>query len=97
MHGLSGLCKSDHAPGFDAAPLPLTVVEAPITDTTIENLHAGRRVAVHPRSPLKRRRTTRPGAQAQRTSPLRGAWTLFFATNYQIVRSALSGCLYALM
>lgn len=36
------------------------VVEARITDTTIEILHAGRRVAVHPRSALKRRHTTTP-------------------------------------
>jgi transposase len=34
------------------------VVEARVTDTTIEILHAGRRVAVHPRSALKRRHTT---------------------------------------
>src|SRR6185312_2934869 len=36
------------------------VVEARITDTTIEVFHAGRRVAAHPRSALKRRHTTTP-------------------------------------
>jgi transposase len=36
------------------------VVEARITDTTIEIFHAGRRVAAHPRSALKRRHTTTP-------------------------------------
>ena len=34
------------------------VVEARITDTTIEVFHGGRRVAAHPRSALKRRYTT---------------------------------------
>lgn len=34
------------------------VVEARITDTTIEIFHAGQRVAAHPRSALKRRYTT---------------------------------------
>src|SRR5271170_6207678 len=34
------------------------VVEARITDTTIEVFHAGKRVAAHPRSALKRRHTT---------------------------------------
>ena len=34
------------------------VVEARITDTTIEVFHAGQRVAAHPRSALKRRHTT---------------------------------------
>ena len=36
------------------------VVEARITDTTIEVFHAGQRVAAHPRSALKRRHTTTP-------------------------------------
>jgi transposase len=36
------------------------VVEARITDTTIEIFHTGRRVAAHPRSALKRRHTTTP-------------------------------------
>ena len=36
------------------------VVEARITDTTIEIFHAGQRVAAHPRSALKRRHTTTP-------------------------------------
>jgi transposase len=36
------------------------VVEARITDTTIEIFHAGQRVAAHPRSALKRRHTTIP-------------------------------------
>ena len=36
------------------------VVEARITDTTIEVFHAGQRVAAHPRSALKRRHTTVP-------------------------------------
>src|SRR6185369_14379226 len=36
------------------------VVEARITDTTIEIFHIGRRVAAHPRSTLKRRHTTTP-------------------------------------
>ncbi len=36
------------------------VVEARITDTTIEIFHTGRRVAAHPRSTLKRRHTTTP-------------------------------------
>lgn len=36
------------------------VVEARITDATIEIFHAGRRVAAHPRSTLKRRHTTTP-------------------------------------
>ena len=36
------------------------VVEARITDTTIEVFHAGQRVAVHPRSALKWRHTTMP-------------------------------------
>jgi transposase len=36
------------------------VVEARITDTTIEIFHTGRRVAAHPRSALKRRHTTIP-------------------------------------
>jgi len=36
------------------------VVEARITDTTIEIFHTGRRVAAHPRSALKRRHTTMP-------------------------------------
>jgi transposase len=36
------------------------VVEARITDTTIEVFHAGQRVAAHPRSAVKRRHTTTP-------------------------------------
>jgi transposase len=36
------------------------VVEARITDTTIEVFHAGQRIAAHPRSALKRRHTTTP-------------------------------------
>jgi transposase len=36
------------------------VVEARITDATIEVFHAGKRVAAHPRSALKRRHTTVP-------------------------------------
>jgi len=36
------------------------VVEARITDTTIEVFHAGQRVAAHPRSALRRRHTTIP-------------------------------------
>lgn len=36
------------------------VVEARITDTTIEVFHAGKRVAAHPRSALRRRHTTTP-------------------------------------
>src|SRR3954470_13921745 len=36
------------------------VVEARITDTTIEVFHAGQRVAAHPRSALRRRHTTTP-------------------------------------
>ena len=36
------------------------IVEARITDTTIEIFHTGRRVAAHPRSALKRRHTTTP-------------------------------------
>ena len=36
------------------------VVEARVTDTTIEVFHGGVRVAAHPRSPLKRRHTTTP-------------------------------------
>ena len=36
------------------------LVEARITDTTIEVFHAGKRVAAHPRSALKRRHTTTP-------------------------------------
>ena len=37
------------------------VVEARITDTTVEVFHAGQRVAAHPRSALRRRHTTTPG------------------------------------
>lgn len=36
------------------------VVEARVTDTTIEIFHTGRRVAAHPRSALRRRHTTTP-------------------------------------
>jgi transposase len=36
------------------------MVEARITDTTIEVFHAGQRVAAHPRSAMKRRHTTTP-------------------------------------
>ena len=36
------------------------IVEARITDTTIEVFHAGQRVAAHPRSAVKRRHTTTP-------------------------------------
>lgn len=36
------------------------VVEARVTDTTIELFHAGQRVAAHPRSAMKRRHTTIP-------------------------------------
>ena len=36
------------------------VVEARVTDSTIEVFHGGKRVAVHPRSALKRRHTTTP-------------------------------------
>ena len=36
------------------------LVEARITDTTIEVFHAGHRVAAHPRSALARRHTTMP-------------------------------------
>lgn len=36
------------------------LLEARITDTTVEVCHAGHRVAAHPRSALRRRHTTTP-------------------------------------
>jgi transposase len=54
------------------------VVEARITDTTIEVFHAGQRVVAHPRSAVKRRHTTTPehmpSAHRRGACPRAGPW-----------------------